>query len=90
MLPPKQREVLCREATGVATEAEAVSQLQSSLPRGAVIDGVHKLSEFIDRFKQHMQREMSSAELPAGEFVVTKDMVDGFVSELRASGARRE
>ena len=74
----------------MASEAEALHQLQGSLPRGAVIDGAHKLTDFIDRFKAHMQREMSSAEVPAGEFVVTKAMVDGFVSELRASGARRE
>jgi hypothetical protein len=70
---------LYREATGLSSVEDAVNHLQASLPREQVIDGARKLNEFIDGFKHHMMCEFSSQDSGAGELVVTKDMVDGFV-----------
>jgi hypothetical protein len=66
-----------------------MTHLQANVPREKLLDGARAMSQFADMFKAHVQK--AASERPAdsaGAFVITKDVVDDFVSQLRSNSAQ--
>jgi hypothetical protein len=67
-----------------------MEHLQATLPREQVIDGARLLNDFVGKFKAHVRGAMDSQGLSGGSrFVVTKELVTSFLSELEASKQRK-
>jgi hypothetical protein len=75
---------VCREETGLESEADAIRHLENTMPREQVLDGTRRMRSFIEKFREHMDQQLSSrGASDHSEFVVTKEFVEEFVSGLR-------
>lgn len=88
MFVVKSHTVVCREETGFSSLEEGMTHLQATVPRDKLIDGARAMSQFTELFKAHIVKAASEHPADSKEaFVVTKDVVDDFVSQLRSNSA---